>query len=166
MPVFNEFDLFKPYKGEELSDYCLYIVKATEQSMFFNKRFNLCYGLFLKKFVSIAVDGTVCNTSAALDILAVKQPSFLKPVNYQKLIDELWKTKISEDKEVDNSVKKTIANTNFGMLEKGINRKQKSFLFSTYEECKYYQVQYGGHITVIKQYEEKATDYTDRKSVV
>ena len=61
----------------------------------------------------------------------MKQPSFLKPVNYQKLIDELWKTKISEDKEVDNSVKKTIANTNFGMLEKGINRKQKSFHFST-----------------------------------
>ena len=33
----------------------------------------------------------------------VKQSFFLKPVNYQKLIDELWKTKISEDKEVDNA---------------------------------------------------------------
>ena len=118
VPVFNEFDLFKPFKGEDLSDYCLYIVKETEQSMFFNKRFNLCYGLFLNKFVSLTLNGTVCNTSDALDILAVKQPSFLKQVNYQKLIDDLWKTKISEDKEVDNSVKKTIANTNFGMLEK------------------------------------------------
>ena len=56
---------------------------------------------------------------------------------------------------------RTIANTNFGMLEKGINRKQKLFLFFTREECKYYQVQYGGDITVIKQYEEKATDYTN-----
>ena len=65
VPVFNEFDLFKPYKGEELSDYCLYIVKATKQTMFFNKRYKLCYGLFLKKFVSITLNGTVCNTSGA-----------------------------------------------------------------------------------------------------
>ena len=53
VPVFNEFDLFKPYKGEELSDHCLYIVKATEHNMFFNKRFNLCYGLFLKSLLVI-----------------------------------------------------------------------------------------------------------------
>ena len=51
VPVSNEFDLFKPYKGEELTDHCLYIVKATEQNMFFNKRFNLCYGLFLKSLL-------------------------------------------------------------------------------------------------------------------
>ena len=89
--------------------------------MFFNKRFNLCYGLFLKTFVSITLNGTVCKTSRALDILAVKQPSFLKQVNYQKLIDELWKTKISDDKEMDNSVKNSIANANFAMLEKGLS---------------------------------------------
>ena len=53
VPVFNEFDLFKPYKGEELTDHCLYIVKATEQNMFFNMRFKLCYGHFLNKFVSL-----------------------------------------------------------------------------------------------------------------
>ena len=35
IPVFNEFDS---------SD----IVKASELNMFFNKRFNLCYGYFLK----------------------------------------------------------------------------------------------------------------------
>ena len=64
--MFNEFDLFKPYKGEELSDHCLYIVKATEHNAFFNKRFNLCYGLFLKKFVSVTVEGTVCKTRAAV----------------------------------------------------------------------------------------------------
>ena len=57
VPVFNEFDLFKPYSGEALSDHCLYIVKAAEHNMFFNKRFNLCYGLFLKKFVSVTVEG-------------------------------------------------------------------------------------------------------------
>ena len=144
VPVFNEFDLFEPYKGEELTDHCQYIVKATQLNMFFNKRYNLCYGLFLKRFVSITLNGTVCNTSGALDILAVKQPSFVKPVNYAKLVDELWKAKVSDDKGVDSTVKKTIANTNFGMLEKGINKQQRSFIFSTYEECKFYQAEYGG----------------------
>ena len=89
----------------------------------------------------------------------MKQPSFVKQVNYAKLVEELWKTKVSDDKEVDSTVKKTVANTNFGMLEKGINKKQRSFIFSTYEECKYYQAQYGGEISVIRQYEEKTTSY-------
>ena len=48
-PVFDGFHRFKPYKGEELSDYSSYIVKASELNMFFNKQFNLCYGYFLKK---------------------------------------------------------------------------------------------------------------------
>ena len=61
---------------------------------------------------------------------------------------------------MDSTVKKTIDNTNFGMLEKGINNKQRSFMFSTYEECKYYQAKYGGEISVIRQYEEKTMDYT------
>ena len=95
-------------------------------------------------FVSITLSGTVCNTSGELAILAVKQPSFVKLVNYAKLVEELWKAKVSDDKEVDGTVKKTIANTNFGMLEKGIDKKQRSFIFSTYEECKYYQAKYGG----------------------
>ena len=125
--------------------------------MFFNKWFNLCYGMFLKKFVSVTSCGTLCNTSAALDILAVKQPSFVKQVTYAKLVEEVWK--VSDEKEVDGTVKKTVANTNFGMLEKGINKKQRSFIFSTYEECKYYQAQYGGEISVIRQYEQKTTSY-------
>ena len=101
-----------------------------------------------KKFVSNTLNGTVCKTSAALDILAVKQPSFVRQVNYAKLVEELWKAKVCSDKEVDGAVKKTFANTNFGMLEKGINKKQRSFIFSTYEECKFYQAKYGGEISL------------------
>ena len=68
VPVFNEFDLFKPYKGEELSDHGLYIVKATGQDMFFNKRFSLCYGLFLKNIVSVTSCGTYVYTAAGSDV--------------------------------------------------------------------------------------------------
>ena len=68
---------------------------------------------------------------------------------------------ISEHKDEDSIIKKTIANTTFGKLEKGINKRQRSFLFSSYSECKYYQAQYGGDITVLRQYEERETFYID-----
>ena len=36
-----------------------------------------------------------------------------------------------------------------------MNRTQKSKLFETYEEAKFFQITYGGAITFIKQYEER-----------
>jgi hypothetical protein len=104
-------------------DYSLYIVKATKKDMFFNKRYNLCYGLFLKKLTQ--------DSLMNLLIYASKQPSFVRKVNYAKLIDDLWNKKISNDKDEDTIIKKTVANTCFGKLEKGINKKQRSFLFSS-----------------------------------
>jgi hypothetical protein len=89
-----------------------------------------------------------------VDILAVKQPSFIKKVEYKQIVEELWKTQISEDAEEDTTIKKRIANCNYGMMEKGVNRNQKSFIFDSYSEAKFYQIQYGGDINYIKQYEE------------
>ena len=40
------------------------------------------------------------------------------------------------------------------MLEKQINRTQKSKIFDAYEDAKFFQLKYGGNITFIKQYEE------------
>ncbi|MFM7986800.1 MAG: hypothetical protein ACKPKO_46550, partial [Candidatus Fonsibacter sp.] len=49
------------------------------------------------------------------------------------------------------------ANCNYGMLEKQINRTQKkSNIFDRYEDTKFFQLKYGGDITFIKQYEERA----------
>ena len=124
--MFNEFDQFKPYRGEEIKDYSLYIVKAGKPDMFFNKQYNLCYGLFLKKLTR--------DSLMTLSIFACKQPSFVRKVNYANLIDDLWKKEISKDKDEDTIIKKTVANTCFGKLEKGISKKQRSFLFSSYEE--------------------------------
>ena len=66
VPVFNEFDYFKPYDNHEIRDYCLYIVKTTKPNLFLNKTHNLIYGMFLNGFVS------------DVEILAFKQPSFIK----------------------------------------------------------------------------------------
>jgi hypothetical protein len=63
--------------------------------------------------------------------------------------------------EKDNIIKKTIANTTVSKLEKGINKCQRLFLFSSYTECKYYHALYGGEIIALRQYEEKETYYID-----
>ena len=66
----------------------------------------------------------------------------------------MFETQIS-DKEFENKyLQKLIAVVNFGMLEKGINKHQRSFLFETREEAQYYQAQYDGQISIIRKYEE------------
>ena len=48
IPVFNEFDTWQSYKPEEpIKHMSLYIVEASSFDLFFNKRYNLCYGYFL-----------------------------------------------------------------------------------------------------------------------
>jgi hypothetical protein len=129
VPVFNEFDIWKPYRGEPLKSLNLYIVRVKKEAkhhMFLNKRHNLCYGQFLRDIVK------------EVDILAVKQPSFIKKVDYRQIVEELWKTQISDDAEEDMIIKKRIANCNYGMMEKGVNRNQKSFIFDSYSEAKFY----------------------------
>ena len=79
----------------------------------------------------------------------------VKKVNYMQMVQELWKTPISDNKEEDAALKKIIANTNFGMLEKQFNKNVKSTLFDTYEDAKWFQIKYGGTITLIRQYEVK-----------
>ena len=53
IPVFREFDVYRPYglKSDfnRLGDYTLCLIKACQGNIFFNKTFNLVYGLHLKK---------------------------------------------------------------------------------------------------------------------
>ena len=60
-------------------------------------------------------------------------------VNYIQLIMQMWKTQISEDAEEDQVVNNTKVNCNYGMLAKHTNRSQKTKLFDTYEEAKFFQ---------------------------
>ena len=145
IPVFNEFDTWQYYKPEEpIENMSLYIVEASSFDLFFNKKYNLCYGYFLKQLKN-------CQ-----EIKAVKHPSIIKKVSYRSLVEELWRTPISDDPEEDAVLKNTIANCNYAMLEKQINRTQKSKIFDTYEDAKFFQLKYGGDITFIKQYEERS----------
>ena len=50
IPVFNEFDAWQAYRPEEpINHMSLYIVEASSFDLFLNKRYNLCYGYFLKQ---------------------------------------------------------------------------------------------------------------------
>ena len=75
IPVFNEFDSFTIYKNERISLNSLYIRKAKIGNLFFfNKTYNLCYGMLIGEFIN------------DVEIIAYKSPSFMKKVKYDKLV--------------------------------------------------------------------------------
>ena len=86
-----------------------------------------------------------------MNIVAFKQPSFIKNVDYAKLVNELYESKVSENDQQDVYIKNLVANVNIGLLEKCSNKKSVGYLFQDYEECKFYQAQYGGVIHSIQK---------------
>jgi hypothetical protein len=121
-------------------------MEASSFDLFFdkNKKYNLCYGYFLKQL------------RQRPSIKNVKHPSIIKKVNYREIIEELRRTPISDDTEEDQVLNNTIANCNYAMLEKQSNKTQKSKIFDAYEDAEFFQLKYGGNITFIEQYAERA----------
>jgi hypothetical protein len=62
-------------------------------------------------------------------ILYFKKPSSIKKVDYQTIVDELWKSKFSDDEYIDTYIKKLIGNINFGLLGEITKQKTKKFRF-------------------------------------
>ena len=95
MPVFKEFDVWKPYCDDvnRFGDYTLYLVKACQGNIFFNKKFNLVYRKHLKQLISRGV---------VVKILFYKKPSHIHKVKYKKAIDDLYNANISDNKLEDN----------------------------------------------------------------
>jgi hypothetical protein len=89
IPIFNEFDAFRPYESEPMLPLSLYVVKGFAHPLS-TQTHNLIYGKYLR-------DG--------MKPLAVKQPSFIKDVNYAKLVEELYESKISDNEQQDAHIK-------------------------------------------------------------
>ena len=79
------------------------------QHLFFNNKDNLVYGKHLKELIKRGV---------AMKILFYKVPSYIHRVKYKKVVEDLYKTVISDDKFENQTILKTIANVAFGLLEK------------------------------------------------
>ena len=141
IPIFNEFDAFKPYEGEEIEPLNLYMVKDFEHPLITQSHM-LVFGKYLRE---------------GMNKVAVKKPSFIKEVDYAKLVEELYETKISDNEQHDIYIKNLIANVNIGLLEKCYNKKSVGYLYKDYDECKHYQAQFGGSIHNIQQIADIST---------
>ena len=163
IPIFRQFDIWRKWSSEfnidDMPNLTLYMVEVANANIMLNKKHNLIYGKFLKKLVK---KGVKCN------ILYFKQPSHIHNVDYKQIIDDLWAEQISADEQEDRRIKKTIANINFGLLEKSHNKGQKSRMFDTLTEVCHYQKIYGGRVYaidgIIKDY--KYTPLTDEREKV
>ena len=93
-----------------------------------------------------------------------KQPSFIKTVDYAKLVEDLYESKTSENAQQDIYIKKLIAHVNIGLLEKCSNKKSVGYLFQSLNECKFYQALYGGVIHSIQKIED-VSEVLERSSL-
>ncbi len=71
IPIFNEFDAFKPYGDEPILPLNLYVVKDFNHPLATHDR-SLVYGQYLQE---------------GMNVIAFKQPSFIKNVDCAKLSD-------------------------------------------------------------------------------
>ena len=144
IPIFNAFDSWKAWDGtldiNKLSSLTLYKVEVLKGNMFFNKKFNIIYGKFLRKM-----------DLSNIKIIYYKIPSYIHKVNYKSIVDELWETQLGDDEDDDKQIKKKIANINFGMLEKSNNTAQRSDIFNSLREACHYQKEHGGRIYALHE---------------
>ena len=145
IPIFNAFDSWKAWDGtldiNKLSSLTLYKVEVSKGNMFFNKKFNIIYGKFLRKM-----------DLSNIKIIYYKIPSYIHKVNYKSIVDELWETQLGDnDDDDDKQIKKKIANINFGMLEKSNNTAQRSVIFNSLKEACHYQRKHGGRIYALEE---------------
>ena len=98
-----------------------------------------------------------------VEILYFKKPSSIYEVDYKSIVENLWKTNISNNLGEDIKVKKLISNVNIGWLEKGTHNSQKSFVSDTLSEGLYHQNLYGARIIKISGFCDDAelTEMTD-----
>ena len=141
IPKFTQFDIFRPFVEDcstnQFNNLTLYIVEVYEGNIFFNKKYCLVYGKFLKKLL---------KHNVKLKILWYNYK-----VDYKKLIDELYATKMTEDEDFNKQTQKKLWNISVGMLEKSHNTSQRSSTFTSLKEACYYQSIYGGKVYTISE---------------
>jgi len=99
IPIFCEFDIWKKYDCEKndfnkMNELTLYLVKSKVKNMFFNRTYNLSYGMYLKKY------------SEDVEIIYYKIPSKYAKVDYKKLILDLWNMTFEDYEVKDKRLKR------------------------------------------------------------
>ena len=81
----------------------------------------------------------------------------------KKHIDNLYKSKISDDEKENIERKKFIVNKNLGLLEKKYNLASITKIYKTMAEAQYYQIKYGGYIYKISDCKFEEIDLTEEE---
>ena len=102
IPIFNEFDAFRPYENEPILPLNLYVVKDFSHPLATQNRC-LVYG----KYVSLLLKSQT-KGQEGMQIMAFKQPSFIKNVDYAKLVADLYESRTSENDQQDVYIKKLV----------------------------------------------------------
>lgn len=135
IPVFDHFDRYESFDGHEIEDYTMYLVEANpyqtiEDLIRIPHQHCRCYGFKLKLL-----------DSDAFTIKYHMRPSRIIDCDFSDAIKEVYATDME-----DKSLNKFIVNKTLGMVEKWENRKTRTKIFQTFEECQFYQLKYGGVI--------------------
>jgi hypothetical protein len=134
IPVFNTFDHWKPYNGQEIEDYNMYIAQG--DGMFFNRDKTLVYGFVLKQL----------NYDS---IMYYKKPSNIYYCDFNGVIGEIYKS------DLDAHMKKSIVNVCIGMLGKKYNKNYKSIIFNNRIDAVHMLKKYDGYVSSFKSNEQQ-----------
>jgi len=147
IPVFDYFDIYVKYDNHEIEKYTKYVVKSLcrdiQHTILFGSVYSISYGYKLMNL----------NDNIQYQIISFCRPSNVVKSNNKKIIDELYKCKISEDEDEDIYLKKSIVNINTGIIEKKYNTNQLTKIFKYEREAKYYSYLYGGSVHAMKDIE-------------
>jgi hypothetical protein len=143
IPIFNTFDKYIKYNGEEIEKYNYYYIESKKLTILTPNRYNRVYGFNLM----LIMKNYKVNE---YNIIAVKKPSNLLDCNYKDIIEELYNNKISNDEEQDKFLKKYIINIITGLMEKKYNKRENCNVFKSLEEAILYRDKYGYNIQELK----------------
>jgi len=151
IPIFNYFDVYRPYNNETIEDLAYYIIEVLDNdsrtSILFNDKYSRVFGYVLKQI------------KINYKILYVRTPLNVEEVNFENSVQELY------SKPVKTEIKKAIVNIVTGLLEKKQNKAELSKIFQDYNEANYYAIKYDGKLLPLlneeMEFAETKSDFDD-----
>jgi hypothetical protein len=129
-PVFEVFDNWQPYDGSKIEKHSMYIVNITNslggyKSAFFKTGKARVFGLEI-------LQGIVPKH----EVIEMKIPSMIQPVNFKTIIQQTRNTKICEDEKQNSGTIKRLINVMIGNLERKKVNKEYQQVFTDKKQYK------------------------------
>jgi hypothetical protein len=140
IPVFQYFDIYKKYDGQEIKSLCYYLVECNdtkkEAGIILSDKYSLIFGFVLK-----AVKNTI-----NYKILYYLEPSNIEEVDFKTPIEEVYKS------DIPDHLKKSAVNIVTGLLEKKYNKVHITKAFNDINDAIHYKTKYDGKFIPLYKY--------------